>query len=111
MEEEQIWTAFLCFWLAVPAVLLALVLGMERIMGREAMGGGDVKLLFALALYLSWAELFLTLLAGCLLGLLWAGLTRRGKGAAMPFGPFLAAGAAATLCFGGPLVDWYLNLL
>ena len=110
MEEEQIWTAFLCFWLAVPAVLLALVLGMERIMGREAMGGGDVKLLFALALYLNWAELFLTLLAGCLLGLLWAGLTRRSKGAAMPFGPFLAAGAVLTVCCGGPVLEWYFGL-
>ena len=29
------------------------------------MGGGDVKLLAVLALYLGWAELFLTLLAGC----------------------------------------------
>ena len=110
MEEEQIWTAFLCFWLAVPAVLLALVLGMERIMGREAMGGGDIKLLFALALYLSWAELFLTLLAGCLLGLLWAGLTRRSKGAAMPFGPFLAAGAVLAVCCGGPVLEWYFGL-
>ena len=96
--------------LAVPAVLLALVLGMERIMGREAMGGGDVKLLFALALYLSWAELFLTLLAGCLLGLLWAALTGGKTGTAMPFGPFLAAGAVLTVCCGGPVLDWYFGL-
>ena len=110
MEEEQIWTAFLCFWLAVPAVLLALVLGMERIMGREAMGGGDVKLLFALALYLSWAELLLTLLAGCLQGFVWAALTGGRKGTAVPFGPFLSAGALLTVCFGEPVLDWYFGL-
>lgn len=51
------------------------------------------------------------LLAGCLLGLAWAAGSGKKKGIAIPFGPFLAAGAAATLCFGGPLVDWYLNLL
>ena len=96
--------------LAVPAALLALVLVMERLLGREAMGGGDIKLLFALALYLSWAELFLTLLAGCLLGLLWAGLTRRSKGAAMPFGPFLASGAVLAVCCGGPVLEWYFGL-
>lgn len=96
--------------LAVPAVLLALVLGMEKLLGREAMGGGDIKLLFVLALYLSWAELFLTLLAGCLLGLLWAALTGGKRGTAMPFGPFLALGAMLTVCCGGPVLTWYFGL-
>lgn len=95
---------------AVPAALLALVLAMEKLMGREAMGGGDIKLLFALALYLSWAELFLTLLAGCLLGLLWAALTGGKAKTAMPFGPFLALGAMLTVCCGGPVLKWYFGL-
>lgn len=95
---------------AVPAALLALVLAMEKLMGREAMGGGDIKLLFALALYLTWAELFLTLLLGCLLGLLWAALTGGKKGTAMPFGPFLALGAVLTVCYGGPVLEWYFGL-
>ena len=97
--------------LAVPAALLALVLALEKLLGREAMGGGDVKLLAVLALYLGWAELFLTLLAGCLLGLLWAALTGGKTGTAMPFGPFLAAGAVLTVCCGGPVLDWYFGLL
>lgn len=96
--------------LAVPAALLALVLAMEKLLGREAMGGGDIKLLFALALYLTWAELFLTLLLGCLLGLLWAALTGGKKGTAMPFGPFLALGAVLTVCYGGPVLEWYFGL-
>lgn len=96
--------------LAVPAALLALVLVMEKVLGREAMGGGDMKLLFVLALYLTWAELFLTLLAGCVLGLLWAALTGGKKGTAMPFGPFLAAGAVLTVCYGGPVLEWYFGL-
>lgn len=96
--------------LAVPAALLALVLAIEKLLDREAMGGGDVKLLAVLALYLGWAELFLTLLAGCLLGLLWAALTGGKTGTAMPFGPFLAAGAVLTVCYGGPVLDWYFGL-
>lgn len=95
---------------AVPAALLALVLFYEKLADRDVMGGGDIKLLFALALYLSWAELLLALLAGCVLGLLWAALTRRSRGAALPFGPFLAAGAIITVCFGGPVLDWYFGL-
>ncbi len=95
---------------AVPAALLALVLAAERLLDREVMGGGDIKLLFVLALYLNWAELLLALLEGCLLGLLWAVLTGRKQGAVLPFGPFLAAGALLTAYFGGPLLNWYFGL-
>ncbi len=95
---------------AVPAVLLALVLLLERAMGREVMGGGDIKLRFALALYLTWAELLLALLAACLLGLAWAALAGRRRNAAVPFGPFLSAGAGMAVCFGGPVIRWYLGL-
>lgn len=95
---------------AIPAALLALVLLWEKLAGREVMGGGDIKLLLALALYLTWGQMLLTLLAACLLGLLWAVLTRHKRGAALPFGPFLAAGAAAAVCFGGPVLSWYFSL-
>ena len=95
---------------AIPAALLALVLLMEKRRGQPVMGGGDLKLLFVLALYLSWGELLLTLLAGCLLGLGWAALARQRKDAAIPFGPFLAAGAVGTVCWGGPVLEWYFGL-
>lgn len=93
----------------VPAALLAFVLLAEKVMKKEAMGGGDVKLLLALALYLSWPELLLTLLLGCVLGIL-AAVAGRNRGP-FPFGPSLAAAAVLAACFGGPLVDWYLGLL
>lgn len=93
---------------AIPAVLLALVLFMERCSGQDVMGGGDIKLLFVLALYLNWSELLLAILAGCLMGLL--AFARRRKDEAIPFGPFLAAGAVWTVCYGGPVLDWYLSL-
>ena len=96
---------------AVPAVLLVLVLLAEKFLqGREVMGGGDIKLLFALALYLSWVELMLTLLLGCAAGLLFAALARKKRGAAVAFGPFLALGALAAACFGAPLIEWYFSL-
>ena len=92
----------------IPAVLLGLVLLAERLLGREVMGGGDLKLLFVFALYLSWAEQLLSLLSGCLLGLLWAAV--KGTKEPLPFGPFLAAGAALAVSFGGPLIAWYMGL-
>lgn len=94
---------------AVPAALLAMVLAAEKCTGREWMGGGDIKLLFALALYFDWAQMLLTLLAGCTLGLLWALAAKKTRTAAIPFGPFLAGGAWVTLCWGAPLIQWYLG--
>ena len=96
--------------LIVPITLLILVLLAEKLMKRELMGGGDIKLLFALALYLSWAQLLLTLLLGCLAGLAFAALTRKKRGMALPFGPFLAAGALAVVCFCDGLIEWYFGL-
>lgn len=96
--------------LIIPVMLLALVLLAEKLLDREVMGGGDIKLLFALALYLSWAQLLLTLLAGCVMGLVFAALAGKKQGMVMPFGPFLSAGALAAVCFGDPLIQWYLGL-
>lgn len=94
----------------VPLALLGLVLLAEKLTGREVMGGGDVKLMLVLALYLSWAQLLLTLLAGCLTGLIWAAFAGKKCGKAVPFGPFLAIGAELTVCFGDPVIHWYFNL-
>ncbi len=98
------------FSLLVPAALLLLTLVCERITGRELVGGGDLKLLFVLALYLSWAQLLLGLLIGCVLGLIIARLRGIGRGEPLSFGPFLAVGAilAVTVC--RPLIDWYFQL-
>ena len=105
---EEIFTALKAC--AVPAALLVLVLLAEKLTDREVMGGGDIKLLFVLAFYLSWAQMLLTLLAACLFGLVWAALSGRKKGTVLPFGPFLAAGAVVTVCCGGPLLSWYFGL-
>lgn len=94
---------------AVPLPLLALTLFMEWLLGREMMGGGDIKLLAAMALYLEWPQMILTLLGGCLLGLFGAAAMK--KRGAFAFGPYLAAAGAAAVCFGDPLVTWYLGLI
>lgn len=94
--------------LAVPFALLAATLILEKILKRDVLGGGDIKLLVVFALYLSWAEMLLALLTACLLGLLWAALRSREK--AIPFGPFLTAGCMLTVALGAPLVSRYMGV-
>lgn len=95
--------------LGIPICLLVFVLWTEKLQNREVMGGGDIKLLFALALCLTWAEQLFTLLTGCLMGLLAVFCSRRQE-KAVPFGPFLSAGAVLALTLGSPLIQWYLAL-
>lgn len=91
--------------------MLGLSLLMDRILKKETLGGGDVKLFAVMGLYLGLIGSLFALLFSCVLGLLFARLLRRGAGQPFPFGPAIAVSAAAMLLFGGGLVDWYLGLL
>jgi leader peptidase (prepilin peptidase) / N-methyltransferase len=85
-----------------------------RIRHVEGMGFGDVKLALCMGVYLGPAvvpALFLGFLSGAAVGVILIG-GRRGDGkTAIPFGPFLAAGAILALFFGGALIDAYLGLV
>jgi leader peptidase (prepilin peptidase)/N-methyltransferase len=80
----------------------------------RGMGFGDVRLAAVLGLYLGWIDLTLVLL-GLMLGFLLGAVvglglvvTRvRGRKDAVPFGPFLAAGAVLAILFSRQLLDLY----
>ena len=92
--------------------LLLLSLLMDRLLGRESLGGGDIKLLAVEGLYLGLAGSLFSLMLACLFGLLFGRLRRAGTGSgeAFPFGPSLAAAAAVLLFCGERLISWYLGL-
>lgn len=98
--------------LSVSLPLLLLSLGMDRLVGQESMGGGDIKLLFVLGLYFSWMDVLLLLLVACVMAILWAVISGQGKaGRQIPFGPFLSAAWLAVVLWGEPLITWYRGLL
>ena len=93
----------------MAALLLALL--MEKLLRRDAMGGGDIKLLFLTGLFLGWQKNLLCLLLACVVGLLW-GLVRAKRGQqGLPWGPGIALAAWCAALFGQNLIDWYLSLL
>ncbi len=80
------------------------------------MGFGDVKLAGVLGLclgWLGWGELvvgaFLGFLFGGVLGLLLMAFGRAGRKSKLPFGPYMLAGAFASILWGGALADLYLD--
>jgi len=84
----------------------------EKLRGVEAMGLGDVKMMFMVGAFLGWRLAILTIFIGVLSGSL-AGIAvmvRRGNRdmqMMLPFGIFLGAGAIACLLIGHQIVEWY----
>lgn len=98
--------------LSVSLPLLGLVLLMEKIRDMEMMGGGDIKLLFVMGIYLGWANNLLALFVGCLTAIIYGLIQQKKEGEEVyiPFGPFLALGAVFALLLGDGLIQWYLSL-
>jgi leader peptidase (prepilin peptidase)/N-methyltransferase len=63
--------------------------------------------------WLSWSVLavgfFLAFLLGGVVGILAMLVLRMGRKAAIPFGPWLAAGALLGVLIGTPIASWYLS--
>ena len=84
----------------------------EKLRGIEAMGLGDVKMMFMVGAYLGWRLTILTIFVGVLTGsiigvLLMMRQRERNMQMLLPFGIFLGLGAIAALLFGSRIVDWY----
>jgi len=85
-----------------------------HLVSPRSMGFGDVKLAFVLGLslgWLGWGEVFLGLFLGfvygAFVGLALIALRVRERNEALPFGPFLAAGALTSILVGSAVITWY----
>ncbi len=96
------------FSISLP--LLIVVLIAEKVLKKEAMGGGDIKLLFALGCYFTWDVNLFGIVAACLVGIVFALIAKKSKGEAFPFGPSIAVGTWIAMLCGRDLIDAYLNL-
>ena len=81
--------------------VLAIALIGTWVFGKEAMGGGDVKLMSGVGALIGWQGVITTLVFASFLGLIYSvGLIifkGKKRSDAIPFGPFLSAGALINL--------------
>ncbi len=103
--------------LAGAAILFGLYFVLAMIY-PAGMGFGDVKLAGLLGIYLgwlSWSSLivggFLGFLLGGVVGLVLMALRKAGRKSAIPFGPFMVAGALLAVFIADPLSAWYLGAI
>ncbi len=112
---EPGWQASLIGILVGGGVLFGVAEAYYRVRHEEGLGMGDVKMLAMIGAFLGWKLTLLTLmmasLCGTVIGVLLIVTKRGGLKYALPFGTFLALGAAAAATVGPAILDWYLGLL
>lgn len=104
---ERVWQ------LDEPDQLIPMRAGAIRlILPREAMGFGDVKFLACIGAFLGWKGMLFSLFAGSLIGalcgLVMIAIVPGRAGSRIPFGPYLALGAAFWVFWGVRILDFYM---
>ncbi|SFR60601.1 leader peptidase (prepilin peptidase) / N-methyltransferase [Microbacterium azadirachtae] len=110
------WAAFLRA-VAGGAILCAFY-AIVRLISPRGMGGGDVKLAALVGLFLGWCGwatlvvgAFAAFVLGGLFGVVLILLRRAKRKTAIPFGPWMIAGAWAGIAVGEPIGRWYVGML
>jgi leader peptidase (prepilin peptidase) / N-methyltransferase len=108
------WSASLIGILVGGGVLFGIAEAYYRVRHEEGLGMGDVKMLAMIGAFVGWKLTIFTLVmasfSGTLVGLALIITKRGGMKYALPFGTFLAIGAAASATVGPAVLDWYLSL-
>ena len=94
--------------ICIAGGLLVLSLLMDRILKKESMGGGDIKLVFVTGLYLGAVNGLFSLVLACVIGLMFVVVLKKDK---IPFGPSISIAAYLGLTIVPYIVIWYVGLL
>src|SRR4030066_1393819 len=81
---------------------------------KEALGGGDIKMMAMVGALTGWkgvlSTTFFGSLIGTIVGIFLILLKGKKKETRIPFGPFLAFGAVITIFFGQEILSWYISV-
>jgi leader peptidase (prepilin peptidase)/N-methyltransferase len=115
LVTEPGWLASLLGVIVGGGVLYGIAEAYFRVRHEEGLGMGDVKMLAMIGAFIGWKLALVTLMmascAGASVGLLFIVARRVDMKYALPFGTFLALGAALAATVGSSLLDWYLRFL
>jgi leader peptidase (prepilin peptidase)/N-methyltransferase len=96
-------------------VLYAIGTAWRRLFHRDGLGGGDPPMLAMIGAFVGWkmtlVALMMASLSGTIIGVALMATGRAHFASKLPFGCFLAVGAAAAATIGPAALDWYLRLL
>ena len=98
----------------IGAVCVSGILGILYLLSNgSAIGGGDIKLMFACGLILGWKLILLAFVLGCIVGSVVHVIRIRvqGAGRVLAMGPYLSVGILLAALWGNQWISWYLSLL
>ena len=85
----------------------------KKIMQKEVMGFGDVKLLALIGAFIGWKLTLLTIIlssfAGTLIGVMLIATRKAEWQSQIPFGPYIVLGALISYFVGNNILEWYLG--
>ncbi|MCH3960592.1 MAG: prepilin peptidase [Solobacterium sp.] len=88
--------------------ILVISLIMDKVLKKESMGGGDIKLLFVAGLYLGALNGLFSLMLACFIGLVFVLVLKKDK---IPFGPSISIAVYLGFTIIPYIVAWYTGLL
>lgn len=100
--------------LAFFAVMIMLVFIIEKLTKKEIIGGGDIKLIAGIGLFLGWQLAIMGIFIGSIVGVLALPILKKSQkieGHIIPFGPFLSIGFVLSLFFSVYIIGWYISVL
>ena len=113
LKSITFWESLLGFLIGGVLLYLVALLG-DLLFKKESMGGGDIKMAAMIGAFLGWqrllAALFIAVALGAFVGvvsMLTSSRVRKDK--IIPFGPFLALGAAICVFWGERLIEIYVR--
>ena len=117
-QRTDVWYLLTRFIGAVAGGLMLWLIAVigSAVLRKKAMGGGDIKLMVLIGLFLgAWPELVMVIafsaLSGAIVGSALIISGRKSRQSPIPYGPFLAGAAVLVLLWGDTLWDMYLRFV
>lgn len=92
----------------VGVLLVSLI--MDKLLKKESLGGGDIKLFFVMGLYLGLINGLLAMILSCIFGLIFVFAFKKKRKEPFPFGPSISLATWICLLAGDFVTGWYLGL-
>jgi len=112
--DNKWWNPFLGALIGSGFLFLVAVLGSIIFKTDEAMGGGDIKLMLPIGLFLGWRltilTLFMSVLIAGVVGIILLALKITSRKASIPFGPFIVISCFVSIMWGYNIINWYMGI-
>lgn len=92
------------------ALMFMIIVITEKILKKDLMGFGDIKLFVGIALLLGYQLLFTGIFVAAVIALIVEVIIKKGRNKLIPFGPYLAIGFGLMIFLETPILNFYHSL-